>query len=185
MKRRDFLKVTVSGSVVAGSFAQKAPARERQPSDTKIDAEALARESLRHFLPGKKLCSEAILAAGCEALGIKSELVPDIALGLAGGLGRQGKTCGCVTASAMVLGLAVAARESDRQKKMERTLEAAARLCRRFEKTHGTTVCRKICGLDLTTPEGQERMKTVVKATKCHKIVEATAKMLAEEIQKA
>ena len=105
--------------------------------------------------------------------------------GLAGGIGRQGKTCGCVTSSAMVLSLAVASQERDRKKKAKRTLEAVGRLCGRFEEKYGTTECRKISGLDLTTPEGRHKLETVVKAAKCSKVVAAAARMLAEEIRKA
>jgi dihydrodipicolinate reductase len=80
----------------------------------------------------------------------------------------------------MVLALAVARRETDYTKKKMRTLMTAGKLVRQFEKTYGTTQCRQISGLDLTTPEGRHKLETVVKAAKCRKVVETTARMLGE-----
>jgi len=186
MKRRDFLRAGLVGpaaAAVASGPGSNLQAAEKRAPVGKVDPDKLATEAIKHFLPGKRTCGEAIVMAGCDALGIKSDLVPDIALGLAGGVGLQGKTCGCVTASAMVLGLAVAAGESDYKKKKMRTLRAVGQLYKRFEKRFGTTGCRKISGLDLTTPEGRKRLETVVKEAKCSQVVEAAARMLAEAIQ--
>jgi hypothetical protein len=82
----------------------------------------------------------------------------------------------------MVLSLAVASKEQDYAKKKMRTLQAAGALCKRFEAEFGTTECRKLSGLDLTTPEGRKTLKERVKAGKCRKYVEACARMLAESL---
>ncbi len=42
------------------------------------------------FLPGKKTCGEAILGAGCEALGIDRRIVSDVALALGGAVRTTG-----------------------------------------------------------------------------------------------
>jgi C_GCAxxG_C_C family probable redox protein len=186
MKRRRFL-------AVSGALATSAPcvlnglvrAAEQTDSAADIRPDDLARAALEHFLPGKRTCSESILLAGCEALGVKSDLIPDIGLGLAGGMGLQGKTCGVISASAMVLALAVASRETDYGKKKTRVLKAVGALCRRFEEQFGTTECRKLSGLDLTTPEGRKELGDHVKAEKCRNYVEACAKILAQTLQEA
>ena len=188
MRRREFLQVGVSGAVAASSACVcQCAARGAAPDDpaAKVDPDGLARAAVEHFVPGKKTCGESLFMAGCEALGITSDLVPDVALGLAGGIGLQGKTCGTITGSAMVLSLAVASREPDYRKKKMRVLGAVGALYKRFEDEFETTECRKLCGLDLTTAEGRKALEEGVKEQKCRRFVEVAARMLAESLPKA
>ena len=95
MKRRVFLKASMSGVLPASAVCAlrgAARAAESQAGCAEIDSEGMAKAAREHFMDGKRACSESILLAGCQALGIQSELVPDVALGLAGGIGLQGKT---------------------------------------------------------------------------------------------
>ncbi len=188
MKRRDFLRAGMCGGAAAsaaGVFGGTAFAAEGELPAVDVHPESLAEATVKHFLPGKKTCSESILMAGCQALGIQSDLVPDIALGLAGGIGLQGKTCGVVPGAAMVLSLAVASKEPDYQKRKPRVFKAVGDLCKRFEAEFGTTECSKLCGLDLTTPEGRKILQERVKAEKCQIYVRACARMLAEALPNA
>ncbi len=188
MKRREFLKAGMCGALPASAACAlqgTAHAAEGKAPLAKVDPERLAEATVEHFLPGKRTCGESILLAGCEALGIRSDLVPDIALGLAGGIGLQGKTCGVVTGSAMVLSLAVASTEPEYPEKKKRVLKAAGALCRRFEEEFGTTQCRKLSGLDLTTAEGRKALEERVKAETCRRYVEACARMLARALPEA
>ena len=183
MKRREFLRTCTAGLIAGGgSLSAAAPAgTERAKRD--IDAERFSKTAHEHFIPGKLTCCESILMAGCEALGIKSDLVPDITLGLAGGIGLQGDTCGIVTASALVLSLAVAKKEDEYPKKKMRTFQAAGRFHKAFKKQFGKTDCRSLCGLDLTTPEGRKKLQDRVKEQTCAKFVRAGSKLLAKELQ--
>jgi C_GCAxxG_C_C family probable redox protein len=148
-----------------------------------ISADQLAKIASEHFLVGKRACSESILMAGCEALGIRSELIPDIALGLAGGLGHQGDTCGVLTGAAMVLSLAIARKENDYARKKMRILQAAGHVHSEFKKQFECTHCRDLCGLDLTTEEGRKKLMEGVRAQKCAQFVEVGARMLARELE--
>ena len=87
--------------------------------------------------------------------------------------------------NAMVLSLAVAADEPDYPKKKTRVLKAVGSLCKRFEEEFGTTECRKLSGLDLTTPEGREVLKQRVKAETCRGYVDTCARILAEILPEA
>ena len=161
----------------------KATHAAEDTASCKIDADRLAETAHKHFILGKRTCCESILMAGCEALEIKSEFVPDIALGLAGGIGLQGDTCGVITSAAMVLSLAVAAKENDYPKKKMQTLGAVGRLRCAFKEECGHTDCRSLCGLDLTKPEDRMKLKESVKAQTCAKFVKAGARLLAKELQ--
>jgi C_GCAxxG_C_C family probable redox protein len=186
MRRRDFVKGCTLGSVLGGSLLEGPPTL--QAADAKqqaaIDPEELAKTAAGHFAAGKRTCCESILMAGCEALGIQSDLVPDIALGLAGGVGFQGETCGVLTGSALVLSLAVAQKETQTEypKRMMRTLEAVGRVHKAFKEEFGHSDCRSLCGLDLTTPEGRQKLKEGVRAQKCTKFVQVGARLLANEL---
>ena len=185
MERREFLKTCAAGVTIgATSLPLVETARAGDASAKRdINPAKFAETAYQHFIPGKLTCSESILIAGCEALGIKSELVPDIALGLAGGIGLQGKTCGVLTSSALVLSLAIAQKEKEYPKKKMATLQAVGRVYKAFEKQVGDTRCRALCGLDLTTPEGRKELQTRVKEQTCTRYVKVGSELLVKELR--
>jgi C_GCAxxG_C_C family probable redox protein len=184
MKRREFLNRCALGvTCAAGPLVPLTTHADENTARGKIDADKLAARAHEHFIPGKRTCGESILMAGCEALGIDSNLVPDIALGLAGGVGLQGETCGVITSSAMVLSLAVAAEETEYPKKKMQTLAAVGRLRCAFQKEFGHTDCRSLSGLDLTKPEDRKKLMESVKSQTCAKFVKGGARLLAEELR--
>lgn len=185
MKRREFLdRCAIGFTFAAGSLVPLRTTRAAEATVRReIDADKLAERAYEHFIPGKRTCCEAILMAGCEALGIDSDLVPDIALGLAGGVGLQGETCGVITSSAMVISLAVAEKEKEYPKKKMQTLQAVGRFRCAFQKECGHTDCRSLSGLDLTKPEDRKKLMESVKSETCADYVKAGAKLLAKELQ--
>ena len=184
MKRRELVRIGV-GLGIAGAVdsALDISAAEAAVPCVTCDPDAMAKSAVKHFIPGKLTCGEAILLAGLESLGLKTKLAPDIALGLGGGVGLQGKTCGVVTGAAMILGLAVGAVEKDYKKKKMATFKAVGQFSKAFEKEYGCTVCRKLSGLDLTTVEGRKKLMASVKAERCCKLVAFGAKTLAKSLQ--
>jgi len=186
MKRREFVTTCVSGAAAGGFLlcdtAGGAPGGEARPAT--VSPDQLAQSAMRHFVDRKRSCVESILLAGCEALKIHSDLIPEIAMGLAGGVGMQGETCGVLTGSALVLSLAVAKKEPEYPKKLMRTVESAGRLLNAFKKECGHSDCRSLTGVDLTTAEGRERHKAGIRAQKCTRYVAAAARLLAEELNK-
>jgi C_GCAxxG_C_C family probable redox protein len=164
------------------SMLQMAQAGE-EPPKRNIDPAEFCKATHQHFIPGKLTCGESILMAGCQALAIKSKLVPDIALGLAGGIGLQGETCGVLTGCALVLSLAVAEKEKEYPKKKMQTFQAAGRVHKAFKERFGRTDCRSLCGLDLTTPEGRKKLEEGVKEKVCAKYVHVGSELLAKELQ--
>ena len=186
MKRREFIKRSAAGVMVGGmggAWTGGVWAAE-EGGKRKMGPAKVAEAAQRHFLAGKRTCAEAILMAGCEALGVKSPLVPAISLGLAGGVGLQGETCAVLTSSALVVSLAVAEKEAEYPKRKMRTFQAVGRIHRAFKKQFGRTDCRHLSGLDLTTAEGRAKLKAKVKAETCTKYVQAGARLLGEELQR-
>jgi C_GCAxxG_C_C family probable redox protein len=187
MERREFLKssLKMGAVIVAGSALVNSPASAVQKAATPMDPDSVAEAALKHFLPGKKTCVESMLLAGADALGIESPLIPDIGLGIAGGVGLQGRTCGAILGAAMVASILMGQKESDYDKKKKAALGAAAKIFNEFEKKHGTTDCRKLTGLDLTTPEGKAKLKASVKQETCSQFVDTGARLLAEILANA
>ena len=79
MERREFLKTCVAGMTIGTTSL---PLMETARADNElvkrdIDPAKFAETAYQHFIPGKLTCSESILMAGCEALDIKSDLVPE------------------------------------------------------------------------------------------------------------
>jgi len=172
------------GSSAWGQVRTEAAETKPECTVSKVCAKQLSSTAFEYFIPRKLSCSESILWAGCDCLGIKSNLVPDIALGLAGGIGLQGQSCGVITGSAMVLSLAVAAKEKDYKKKKMGTLQAVGRMRKAFVKKFNHADCRSLCGLDLTTPQGRKELTGHVKADTCAKYVKAGAELLAHELNR-
>jgi len=186
MERREFLKTCGAGLALGAGLVAASPTAGAKPAGggKRIDPDKLGETAYQQFIPGKLTCGESILIAGCEALGIETDLVPDVGLGLAGGIGLQGQVCGVLTGSAMILSLAVAQLESDYPKKKMRTWQAVGRFHDAFKERFGSIQCRALSGLDLTTPEGKQKLKESVKAQTCANFVRAGAELLAQELQR-
>jgi len=186
MERREFLRTCVTGVTVSAASLPLLPVAHAGIKEGKrnIDPIKLSETAYQQFIPGKLTCCESILMAGCETLDVKSDLIPDIALGLAGGIGLQGKTCGVITGCAMVLSLAIAQKEKEYPKKKMATLQAVGRIYNAFKERLGSTECRILCGLDLTTPEGRKMLQESVKEQTCTKFVKIGSELLAKELEK-
>jgi|GEM_PF-1106178 len=184
MKRREVVKIGLGlGAASAVGGALGIPTAQGACPCVSCDADAMTKSAIKHYIPGKLTCGEAIILTGLESLGLKTKLAPDIALGLAGGVGLQGKTCAVLTSASMILALAVGVVEKDYKKKKMATFKAVGQFSKAFEKEFGCTECRKLSGLDLTTAAGRKKLMTSVKAQRCSKLVAFGAKTLAMSLQ--
>jgi len=186
MKRREFLRTCVTEVTVGAASLPLLPTADTSIEERKrnIDPDKLSETAYQQFIPGKLPCCESILIAGCEALDIRSDLVPDLALGLAGGIGLQGNTCGVITGCAIALSLAIAQREKEYPKKKMTTLQAVGRIYDAFKEQLGSTECQTLCGLDLTKPEGRKKLQESVKEQICTKFIQVGSELLAKELEK-
>jgi C_GCAxxG_C_C family probable redox protein len=182
MKRRQFVQKCVAGGAAWCALETTGHAEEAKRSP--ISPDELAKAAQRHFLEEKRSCCESVLLAGCEALGIKNELIPEIAIGLAGGIGMQGETCGVLTGSALVLSIALPKKETEYPKKVMRTAQAVGQVHKEFKKQCGHTDCRSLTGVDLSTPEGRAKHKADIRGPKCSRYVAVAARLLAERLNR-
>ena len=159
-------------------------ARSRSGAKLALLEEAVFSETATEaFMDLGLLCSEAVLLASCEALGIESSLVPQIALGLGAGVGRRGHTCGAATGCALAISLALGDRIQGREARKEAVLERVGRLCRELEQHLGTLECRALTGIDLSCEEGRAQFRAEIKARVCRPIVEEAGRLLSRELR--
>ncbi|XHH08513.1 MAG: C-GCAxxG-C-C family protein [Candidatus Bathyarchaeia archaeon] len=122
-------------------------------------AEVLCEKANKRHLDGYN-CAQAVLLTLYEYINPeeKNVVIPKIATGFGGGLGRCGCVCGALTGAVMAVGLKFGANEIDQEKKAD-SYAKTQRLFKQFEKRHGSVMCRDLIGCDLSTPEGFAKAK--------------------------
>lgn len=105
------------------------------------------------------LCSESVLLALSEHLGIKSQLIPKIATGMSAGIARNGMICGALAGGIMGLGL-IFGRSSPEVDNEKKPYWFTHQLVMKFRDKLGDTSCLGLLGLDLSKPEEYETYST-------------------------
>jgi C_GCAxxG_C_C family probable redox protein len=131
-------------------------------------------KSLKYYQSGYN-CAESVLLALYEHLEPKgkNELIPKIAAGFGGGIGRCGSVCGALTGSIMAVGIKYADNDSAVQKRAQAYVNAKT-LLKQFEKQQGTTFCRDLIKYDLSNSEELEKFRKEGLPQKvCSKVIAA------------
>lgn len=105
-------------------------------------------------------CAQAVLLTLYQHMNPQenNQVIPKIATGFGGGMGRCGSVCGALTGAVMAAGLKYGSNQIDNQKKLE-VYAKTQTLFKQFEKQYGTVNCRDLIGCDLSTPEGLAKAK--------------------------
>jgi C_GCAxxG_C_C family probable redox protein len=105
-------------------------------------------------------CAQSVCYSYCDALRFDQNTALKMACGFGAGMGRKEEVCGAVTGGIMVIGAKYGRGERDDRTATELTYKKTRELMDRFEKKHGTFICRKLLkGCELTTEEGQKDFK--------------------------
>ena len=127
-------------------------------------------------------CAESVLQAIAESRGIESELIPKIATGLCGGIGRAGGICGAVSGG--VLGINLVAGRSQASQSPEANHRLVREFLGQFEAKFGTTTCERLIGCRLDTPEGQRFFKeNNLRKEKCQVFSREAARMVSAVLE--
>ena len=130
----------------------------------------LTTKALFYFRTGYNCTESVILTIAKDTYEIDSDLIPKIATGFGGGIGRQGYVCGAVIGAIMGFGLKYG-RNSPKELKAK-TYNASAELCKQFKERFGTVFCKELCGCDLSTIEGVKKFgEENIREEKCSKFV--------------
>ena len=105
-------------------------------------------------------CAQSVLGAYGPALGLDREMSLKVATGFGAGMARRGEVCGAVTGGILALGLKYGRGARQDRSATEETYRKTLDLMARFEKRHGSCICRVLLdGCDLRTEEGQQHFK--------------------------
>ena len=94
-------------------------------------------------------CSEAVLLAFSEELGLDKDAAVKIASGFGGGIGHMAETCGAVTGAVMVIGLKHGLSIKDNVYKSNHVVYAIVEeFIKEFLKRHPSIKCKDLLGVD-------------------------------------
>jgi C_GCAxxG_C_C family probable redox protein len=101
-----------------------------------------------------------VLLALSEYLGVKSDLIPEIATGIGAGFSLSGLTCGAISGAAMAIGIKYGRKSIIESP--QATWQRVGKLIETFKERWGAVTCRELTCLDVKTPEGmKEYLKSV------------------------
>ncbi len=146
------------------------------------NSDQIARRSEELFRSGL-CCSESVLQAVAEGLGIQSELIPKIATGLCGGISRSGNICGAVSAGALGIGLCHGRTKAGQSP--EDTVRHVRVFLKAFEERFGSTNCVTLMGCRLDTPEGQQFFKEHNLREKCAEYTREAARLVSQVLNQS
>ncbi len=128
------------------------------------------------------MCSQAVLSVFAEELGLPVEMALRVAGAFGAGMARCGETCGAVSGALMAIGLKYAAVQPGDAAAKERCYAAARGVLVRFAEENGSTRCRDLLGIDVSTPEGlQKAREQALFRTVCPALVRSAVR-IAEQI---
>ncbi len=115
-------------------------------------------ERARRYFQNGCNCSQAVLAAYAESLGLSEETAIKLATGFGVGL-SHGATCGAVSGAIMVLGLRHGGGGPQGLEAKRLTYALAQEFMDAFTERFGSPVCGKILGCDPSTAEGVQEAR--------------------------
>jgi C_GCAxxG_C_C family probable redox protein len=141
---------------------------------------ALGERAEEHFEEGFN-CAQSVLLTMFEHWNSKKcELIPKIATGFGGGIGRCGSVCGALAGGIMAVGIKYGTNEPSLEQRLK-AYEVAQQLYRKFEKHHGSVYCRELIGYNLSNLGELERArKANVFKEKCPQFIRKTVDTLIE-----
>jgi len=98
-------------------------------------------------------CAQSVLLSYASDLNLEPSTAMFIASGFGGGM-TMGKTCGAVTGAYMVLGLKIQSEGKTYPEIKAESKAAVRKFNELFISKHGSLSCKKLLGVNLSTPEG-------------------------------
>lgn len=129
-------------------------------------------------------CSQAVLIAYCEELGMDRDIALRLSSSFGGGMGRLREVCGAVSAMFMVAGLKYGHTDPKDRALKQKHYELIQELSQKFKDKNGSIVCRELLGLDRhhDSPVPEARTEDYYKKRPCVEIVKCAAEIIDEVI---
>lgn len=130
-------------------------------------------------------CSQAVLGAWCEELGLEFNTAMRLSQTFGGGMGRMREVCGACSGAFMVLGLKYGTSDSTDAQTKKQVYEIVQKFAARFKEENGfdSIICRELLGLPgASQPKPAERTNEYYKKRPCVELVGLSAGLLDEFI---
>ncbi|WP_438447807.1 C-GCAxxG-C-C family protein [Gorillibacterium sp. sgz5001074] len=138
--------------------------------------------AIRRFREGFN-CSQSVVAAYSQELGLEEHTALRVAAGFGGGMGRLQGTCGALAGAYMLAGLKYGKIRGDDTEAQERTYAKVQEMAAQFKIRFGSDLCSEILGVDLRTEEGRRRFKKEnMSARYCEVCIRRAAELVEEEL---
>lgn len=150
--------------------------------DMEINATERAETAKAFFREGYN-CTQAVVLAFADVIGIDEDRLASLATGLGGGVGRMREVCGTVSGMAMVAGFF--SEGTDRRSRKTACYATVQTLAEQFRKDNGSIVCRDLLGLKAEqahNPAASERTEHFYRTRPCERLVGYAAGLLAQEL---
>ncbi len=130
-------------------------------------------ESAKSYAARGFLCSESVLLAISDWLGIKNELIPKIATGFGAGIGGCGSVCGAINGGITALGLKFG--RNDVKERVTNPYWFGRELLERFKKEFGRIACLELTGCNFSAEAGRKKYaEQKLWETKCRQYIESS-----------
>ena len=140
-------------------------------------------EKALSYFQDKFHCSQSVLAAYAEELGLTEEQALKIAYCLNSGM-RKGEVCGACTGALLVLGMKYGQCKKEDLESRALANEKTVTFLEKFKEAHGTYICNDLMGCDISTAEGVKfAMEHNCFSEICPQMVASAVKIL-EEMEK-
>ena len=134
-------------------------------------------ELAKKYFEQKYHCSQAVLAAFAEELGLTEEQALKLGACFGGGM-CKGEVCGACTGALMALGLKFGQSDIDDLESRKKTNDVTVEFLDLFKKENVSYMCIELLGCDLATDEGKEYAKEKqLFVTFCPQMVESATRI--------
>lgn len=104
-------------------------------------------------------CSQSVVLAYADVLGLDWEQAAKMSASFGGGLGRLRHVCGTVSGMSMVAGMLTGASNPKDTEQKRENYEVVQKLAKEFEARNGSIICRELLGLDTAKPPVGEKYR--------------------------
>lgn len=131
-------------------------------------------------------CSQAVVLAFAEELGIDEKILARAAAGFGGGMGRLREVCGSVSGAVMVIGLLTGSGDVGNSEAKKELYGRVQEQASAFKETNGSYICRELLqGVTSDTrPQPDDRTPEYYRKRPCAELVELSADICESILQK-
>jgi len=114
----------------------------------------------------------------------KNSVLPSVATGFGAGIGREGFVCGALVGAIMAIGMKFGRTDPKDIASEEKVNEKCAKFWDLFEKEFGGNQCCNLTGWQFESAKEREKLLAEGALEKCVPIIEKTAQMLFDYIER-